>query len=73
MVESKKKGKNAKVSGQGYDYNAVNESDYQGGGGGDDGHIAGGKSRHGGVGGKASKSTNFKECKNANIRRNAKN
>lgn len=32
-----------------------------------------GKAKHGGVGGKGSKSNNFKECKNANIRRNAKN
>lgn len=32
-----------------------------------------GKKKRSGVGGKASKSTNFKECKNANIRRNAKN
>lgn len=31
-----------------------------------------GKAKHNGVGGKGSKSTNFKECKNANIRRNAK-
>lgn len=30
------------------------------------------KSKHNGVGGKGSKSNNFKECKNANIRRNAK-
>ena len=33
----------------------------------------GGKQKHGGAGGKSSKSTNFKECKNANKRRNEKN
>lgn len=32
-----------------------------------------GKKQHKGVGGKSSKSNNHKECKNANIRRNAKN
>ena len=39
---------------------------------GGDGDEPQGKSKQGGVGGKGSKSNNHKECKNANIRRNAK-
>ena len=36
-----------------------------------DSHFSG-KAKHAGAGGNKSKSHNFKECKNANIRRNAK-
>ena len=42
MVESKKKGKNKGFSNQGYDYNAVDESEFKGSGG-DNDFIAGGK------------------------------
>ena len=53
-----------------YKYNAIDESQYSGAPSYD--MHASGKERRGGVGGKGSKSTNFKECKNANIRRNQK-
>ena len=51
-------------------FNRVDASEYPGGGG--DGPLVMGKQKRGGVGGKGSKSHDFKEAKNANIRRNAK-
>ena len=73
MVESRKKGKGGKKgpSNEDFDYNKINENEYNGGGGGDD-FVGGGKQHRSGVGGKASASHNFKECKNANKRRNEK-
>jgi len=56
----------------GFVVNGISENDYNGGGGGDSGFVAGGKTKHGGVGGKASKSHNAKEMKVANRRRNEK-
>ena len=53
-----------------FQYNGIDESDYQGPSVGDT--KFGGKEKRGGVGGKGSKSHNFKENKNANKRRNEK-
>ena len=54
-----------------YKYNEVKAEEFfnTGGGAGDMHSHNAGKSNHGGVGGKGSKSHNFKECKNANKRR----
>ena len=54
-----------------FQYNGIDDSEYNGGAAGGSLH-AGGKQKRGGVGGKASKSHNFKENKNANKRRNEK-
>ena len=55
-----------------YKYNHVDESEFSVGNPGDmHGHYSG-KQHRGGVGGKNSKSNNFKEQKNANKRRNEK-
>ena len=68
MVSAKGKGK---FGTEDYKFNAVDESEYGGGAAGND-FAPGGKERRGGVGGKGSKSHNFKENKNANKRRNEK-
>ena len=60
-----------------YQYNKINADEFfHGGDGGGEGEMHShytGKSKRSGVGGKASKSHNFKECKNANKRRHEKN
>ena len=56
-----------------FKYNEVKAEEFFNTDGGGEGEMQShytGKTKHGGVGGKASKSHNFKECKNANIRRN---
>ena len=56
---------------EGYKYNAIDANDFNAGGGGDSYQPAG-KAKRGGVGGRATKSNNYKEAKKANIRRNEK-
>ena len=54
-----------------YQFNGIDANEYNGGAAGAS-FIPGGKQKRGGVGGKGSKSHNFKENKNANKRRNEK-
>lgn len=56
----------------GFVFNAISENDYKASAVGDCGYIAGGKQKHGGVGGRGAKSHNAKEMKTANKRRNEK-
>ena len=53
---------------EGYQFNAIDPNERDNGTENMHGH-GGGKVRHSGVGGRASKSNNFKEAKNANKRR----
>lgn len=63
--------KNKKFGGEDFVYNGIEESEYSNGGSAAEG-FHNGKVRHGGVGGRASKSNNHKEAKVANRRRNEK-